>query len=322
MDTPQERDRSIASPTRPRVSVIIPCFNRSAPLREAVESVLAQTYRDFEILIIDDGSTDDTRATVENRFGGNPRIKYFHKNHGGPGPARNLGLRHAAGEYIAFLDSDDLWLPDKLEHQVRQLEEDSGAALSFTDAFMRDASPGRKTRFQSHGFKGETTVKAIVESTFPLCTPAVVIRRRVFDEIGNFDESLACAQDWDLWIRVLAVHRAAYLERPGLVIRTGDDSISRTRALEKWRCWLRVWEKHRELLLSSGCTPRSVRGRLAHAHKKIAQACLSSGRYAEAKSHYRDWWRCQPWQIRGVLWWAALSILRLGRESEGRQGAA
>ena len=284
MDAPQERDRPSASSSRPRVSVIIPCFNRSAQLREAVESVLAQTYQDFEILIIDDGSTDDTRVSLENRFRGNPKIRYFYKNHGGPGPARNLGLGHAVGEYVAFLDSDDLWLPEKLENQIRQLEEDPEAAMSFTDAFVRDASPGRKTRFRSHGFRGDTTVKAIVESNFPLCTPAVMVRRRIFDEIGTFDETLACAQDWDLWIRVLTRHRAAYLERPGLVIRTGDDSISRTRVLEKWRCWLRVWEKHKDLLLRSGCTPRSVRGKLAHAHKKIAQTCLSSGRYAEARS--------------------------------------
>src|SRR2546426_5040394 len=121
MDAPQERDRPSASSARPRVSVIIPCFNRSAQLREAVESVLAQTYQDFEILIIDDGSTDDTRVSLENRFRGNPRIRYFYKNHGGPGPARNLGLGHAVGEYIAFLDSDDLWLPEKLENQIRQL---------------------------------------------------------------------------------------------------------------------------------------------------------------------------------------------------------
>jgi glycosyltransferase involved in cell wall biosynthesis len=315
MDAPQARDRTRLSPPGPRVSVIIPCFNRSARLREAIESVLAQTYQDFEVLVIDDGSTDDTRTSLERRFAGDSRIHYFHKTHAGPGPARNLGLRNASGEFIAFLDSDDLWLPDKLEHQIRQLDEDPEAALSFTDAFERDASADGPTRFQSHGFRGAPTLKAVVEANFPLCTPAVVIRRSVLEETGMFDESLACAQDWDLWIRVLASHRAAYLERPSLVIRTGQDSISRTRVLEKWTCWLRIWEKHRDLLLRSGCSPAGIRSRLAHAHKKIAQACRSSGRYAEARSHYRDWWRCQPWQLRGLFWWAVLTLLPRGRES-------
>jgi len=298
----------------PLVSVIIPTFNRSALVCEALDSVLAQTYRNFEILVVDDGSTDDTKSAIEKKYRDNSRIKYFFKAQGGPGSARNHGVLHSRGELIAFLDSDDLWIPEKLERQVDQMERNPEAVMSFTDALVQAIPANGRTRFQAKRFRGDTTLRAMVETNFPLCTPAVIVRRRVLQEVGGFDESLMCAQDWDLWIRILARHRVVYLDQPAVIIRSRDDGVSRSRTLEKWQCWLRVWQKHQSLLLQSGCKPRSVRSRLAHAHKKIAQSCLSLKRYSEARSHFGEWWRRQPWQVRGLLWWSALSLAPAGRK--------
>jgi glycosyltransferase involved in cell wall biosynthesis len=297
-------------PEPPRISVIIPAFNRAALLCEAAESALAQSYTNLEVLIVDDGSTDGTAAIVKARFEGDPRVRYLRQEHAGPGPARNLGLRHAGGELIAFLDSDDLWVPDKLALQVRQLDEHPEAALSFSDARNEGGREGDRTRFQGKRFRGDTTLRGIVEREFPMCTPTVVLRRKVLDDLGAFDESFPCSQDWDLWIRVVARYPIVYVDRPLTTIRRSDDSISRTRPLEKWRCWLRLWTKHQALLVRSGCPPRLLRRKLGHAHKKIAQTCRSLGDYEEASAHYLRWWRCQPGQVRGLVAWAALSLAR------------
>jgi glycosyltransferase involved in cell wall biosynthesis len=294
----------------PRVSVIIPTFNRAGLTGEAVDSVLAQSYQDFEVLIVDDGSTDDTPRVIEARFGTDRRVRCLRRPNSGPGPARNHGIRQARGELIAFLDSDDLWHPDKLRLQVEQLDLNPAAVLSFCDAVVEGGKPGRETRFRSKRFHGDTTMRGIVEWNFPMCTPSVLIRRAVFNEIGLFDEAFTCSEDWDLWIRIVASYPIAYVDRLLLITRRREDNISRTRILQKWRSDLRLWQKHETLLLRCGCPRDLVRRKLAHAHKKIAQTCCASGDFREARVHYMSWWILEPWQVLGLFWWVALSVRR------------
>ncbi len=300
--------------TRPRVSVVIPTYNRAGAVCEAVQSALDQTYSDLEVIVVDDGSTDDTAQRVGERFGGDARVVLVSQPHSGPGAARNRGIERARGELIAFLDSDDVWYPEKLELQLRRLDE-SGAALVFSDFVFPDGV-GERTRFQFTGFAGDTSLRGIVEKRFPLCTPAVVARRRDLQEAGLFDESLPCAQDWDLWIRLIARRPAAYVERPLGRVRRAGDNLSYSRLLEKWECWLRVWEKNEALLLAGGCSRAGQRRRRAHAHKKIAQLQRRLGNYPRAREHYLRWWRLAPWQPRGLLGWAWVSL----REWLGAQG--
>ncbi len=302
MTTPARRNHA------PRVSVVVPTFNRAGALCEAVESALAQSYQDFEIIVVDDGSTDDTPRIVRERFGRDPRVRCLRRPNGGPAAARNDGIRQARGDLVAFLDSDDLWRPDKLRLQVEQLDGRPEAALSFCDALTEGGRPGAGTRFQGKRFRGDTSMRGIVEWSFPMCTPSVVVRRTVLDAVGLFDESFACNEDWDLWIRIAARYPLVFIDRPLLTIRRGDDNLSRTRILEKWRFGLRLWERHRDLLLHSGCPPGLLRRKLGHAHKKVAQACHTLRDYPEARAHYLRWWLCQPWQVRGLLWWATLSV--------------
>ncbi|HEU4401511.1 MAG TPA: glycosyltransferase family A protein [Candidatus Polarisedimenticolia bacterium] len=297
----------------PRVSVIIPTYNRSTLLCEAVDSVLAQTFGDLEILVVDDGSTDDTKAIVAARFGGSPAVRYLRRENAGPAAARNTGLRASRGELIAFLDSDDLWEKDKLRLQVAQLDEHPEAALSFCDARIEGGRRDRGTRFESKRFQGDTTMRGIVEWNFPMCTPSVVVRRSALGVVGLFDESFACQEDWDLWIRIRAVYPIVYVNRPLLVIRRREDNLSRNRIAEKWRAALRLWQKHADLLRRLGCPEDLIRRKLAHAHKKTAQASHTLGDYPQARSHYLSWWRLRPLQVRGLAWWAILSLSRGSR---------
>jgi glycosyltransferase involved in cell wall biosynthesis len=299
---------SAAAP--PRVSVVIPTWNRARLLCEAVDSALAQSFIDSEIVIVDDGSTDETAAVVAARYGALSRVRYVRQPNSGPATARNRGIRESRGSLIAFLDSDDLWERSKLGIQVEQLDRNADAALSFCDALVRGGRRDRGTRFESKHFRGDTSVRGIVEWNFPMCTPAVVVRRSALEEVGLFDESLPCQEDWDLWIRLVTRFPVVYVDRPLIVIRRGEDTLSRTRLVEKWRAALRLWTSHADRLERAGCPASLIRRKIAHAHKKVAQTCRSLGMYREARLHYLAWWRLQPWHLRALAWGIILGRAR------------
>jgi glycosyltransferase involved in cell wall biosynthesis len=296
--SPARPARSDAGPvtggTGPRVAVIIPTHDRSRVLVEAIASALAQTFRDLEIVVVDDGSTDDTAEVLRTRFGSEPRVRRLRQERAGPAAARNRGIRASVSELVAFLDSDDLWLADKLALQVARLDAEPSAPFCFCDRVL-DARTLSGSRFRAKGFAGDTTLRGMVAKDFPLSTPSVVIRRAVLDRIGPFDESLAGAEDWDLWIRALATGPACVVDRPLTVVGVQPDSLSRTGALAKWSAMLRLWEKHETLLLRAGCSRRLLAGRRARAHRRLARALGAEGRHAEAAAQALAWWRCRPW---------------------------
>ena len=292
------------------VSVVIPTYDRADLVCAAVESALAQTHREIEVLVVDDGSIDRTRETVERLREQDRRVRYLRQEHAGPGAARNLGIRNARGELIAFLDSDDSWYPDYLARQIEKLRARPEAALVFCDAKVEGARAGRETRFRAKSFGGDASLGVMVENNFAMAIPTTVIRRRVLEEVGLFDETLPCVEDWDLWIRVLSRHPAVAVDEILAVIHRRSDSMSRRRGPEQWGAWLRLWLDHKELMLSSGCSPATVRRKIAHAHKKLAQTLRAAGRLREARRHYLDWWRAEPWRLRGLAWWAALALAR------------
>jgi glycosyltransferase involved in cell wall biosynthesis len=291
------------------VAVIIPTHNRSRLVAEAIDSVLAQTFRDLEAVVVDDGSTDDTPAVLRGRFGSESRVRSLRQERTGPAAARNRGIRASSSDLVAFLDSDDLWLAEKLALQVARLDAEPAAPFCFCDR-VTDARTMRGSRFRAKGFAGDTTLRGMVEKGFPLSTPSVVIRRSVLDRVGLFDESLAGAEDWDLWIRALAEGPAACVERPLTVVRPQPDSLSRSRAVEKWACMLRVWEKHDALLRHAGCSVRLLSRRRAGAHRRLARALATLGRNDEAAGQALAWWRCRPWNPYPLLVWTGLALRR------------
>ncbi|HJV27117.1 MAG TPA: glycosyltransferase family 2 protein [Aromatoleum sp.] len=185
---------------RPLVSVVIPTYNRGHTIRACIESVLAQTLQNFEIVVVDDASGDDTCARVAAI--GDPRIRYVaHPQNRGGAAARNTGVRVATGDYIAFLDSDDTWAPRKLERQIAWLGEcgpEYGVAYTW---FIGRDQAGHEVSRSDHTLNGSVSDSLLV-SNFVGTFSSIVVRRDLFEEVGGLDEKLQSCQDWDLSIRL------------------------------------------------------------------------------------------------------------------------
>lgn len=208
----------------PLVSVIIPTYNRSGSLLEkAVDSVLGQTFQDFELLIVDDGSSDDTVEKLQERYG--HRLQISTISHQGPSAVRNYGIQNTTADLIAFLDSDDWWETEKLEIQVQVMAEHPEYLISHTDEvwFRRGKLLNQKKKHgRPHG--------DIFSHCLPLCCvgmSTVMIRRRFFDLVGCFDESLPCCEDYELWLRAAGQLEFFKIDQP-LTCKQGgrEDQVS------------------------------------------------------------------------------------------------
>jgi glycosyltransferase involved in cell wall biosynthesis len=215
----------------PRVSVIIPTYNRARIIEEAVDSVLAQDYKDFELIIVDDGSTDNTSEVLAPY--GNEASILFQENKG-VSAARNRGIAEASGMLIAFLDSDDLWLPQKLSAQVEFFNQKPEALICQTEeVWVRNGirvNPGRRHKKPS-GMIFEPSLKLCLVSP-----SAVMIRRELLDRTGGFDETLPACEDYDLWLRISCRVPVYLIETPLIIKRGGhDDQLSKGTGLDKFR---------------------------------------------------------------------------------------
>ena len=205
----------------PKVSVIITTFNRRHFLHGAFRSVAAQDYRDREIIIVDDGSTDNTRDDAALL-----PARYIWKENGGISSARNAGLNAASGEYIAFLDVDDRWKKKKLSIQLEAMEQ-ADALLSYTDEIWFRNGKRLNQKLKHRKYSG-----MIFEHCLPLCIispSSALTHRSVFDAVGTFDESLPVCEDYDMWLRITSRYPVLFIEKP-LIIKQGGhaDQLSRT----------------------------------------------------------------------------------------------
>lgn len=191
------------------VSVVIPYFNRADWLKLAVESVLSQTYENLEVIVVDDGS-DDRPAFLEAVRDG--RVRYVRQAHRGASAARNQGLRLARGTYIAFLDADDVYLPEKLEVQVARMEAEPEIAWSHTSYWRMDAGGNNVEEIRSGAFRGEVYPEIVRRC--PIATPTVMIRRDALAPLGIvFDERVKISEDTILWIEIARYHRLMGIDR-------------------------------------------------------------------------------------------------------------
>ena len=206
----------------PLFSVIIPVYNRPAHLRRAVESVLAQTLRDYELIVVDDGSTDET-TEVARSF---PAVRYARQENRGVSAARNRGVAESSAPYLAFLDSDDAWLPRKLEAQRDFISDNPSVSIHQTGEIW--VRRGRRVNPMERHRKPDGDI-FIPSLALCLVSPsAVVIERGLFERTGGFDERLRVCEDYDLWLRIALDHRVGLVERE-LVVKYGghDDQLSR-----------------------------------------------------------------------------------------------
>ena len=212
-------------PNKKYISVIIPTFNRAYLLNRSIISVLNQTNPDFELIIVDDGSTDDTTSVI-NSFKDN-RIKYIrHQINKGANAARNTGIKVATGDYIAFQDSDDEWRADKLEKQLNVLRTAPPEVGVVHSGCIR-IKDGVSTYFPLPGTfpKEGRILKGLLRSTY-VALVTVLVRRKCFDIAGLFDESLPRLQDWELFIRISKYFQFVFIDEPLVTIYYVKDSIS------------------------------------------------------------------------------------------------
>ncbi len=207
------------------VSVIIPTYNRADVLPRAIDSVLCQqgfSNQNMEVLVIDDGSTDHTRQLIKQNY---PDVSYHYQNNRGVSSARNVGLKRATHQWIALLDSDDEWLPNKLSSQIQLVQQANLKACHTEEIWIRNGV--RVNQMKKHQKSGGW----IFEHCLPLCAispSSVLIAQSIIDDIGGFDESLPACEDYDLWLRLTAKYEVAFVEKP-MIIKYGghDDQLSR-----------------------------------------------------------------------------------------------
>ncbi len=214
-----------------KIAAIIPTYNRADMVAEALRSVLEQTRPADEVIVIDDGSVDETKNRLSPFL---PQIEYLRQETKGVSAARNLGIQQSHAEWLAFLDSDDLWMPEKLEQQVNYLQQFPHYKICYTDEEWRKNEKWMNQKRKHRKFSGH-----IYEKCLPLCIispSSVMIHRSVFEQVGMFDEELPACEDYDLWLRICSRYPVLYLDRRLIVKRAGEwCQLSAQHSLDKYR---------------------------------------------------------------------------------------
>ena len=261
----------------PEVSVIIPTYNRAWVLREAIDSVLAQEFKDFELIVVDDGSTDNTGEILDSYEQGIIVVRQSNK---GVSAARNRGITKAAGRLVAFLDSDDLWLPRKLSSQVDFFNSNPAAVINQTEEIWMRNKVRVNPKTRHHKFSG-----MIFERSLALCLvspSAVMMKRSLFDEVGVFDENLPACEDYDLWLRISCLYPVHLIDTPLIMKRGGHaDQLSKASGLDKFRI-----QALKKIIESGQLEPDPYRAAVRALQEKcaiFAAGCRKRGKDAEAR---------------------------------------
>jgi glycosyltransferase involved in cell wall biosynthesis len=222
------------------ISIIIPTYNYGRFLRDAIDSVLAQTYRPMEIIVVDDGSTDDTPQILAE-YG--ERIRVIHQDNRGVGAARNTGIAAANGDYLAFLDSDDIMKPQLLEHEIARFIADPGLGLVHCAVELVDRDE-KLLSLSRNGMEGWVATELLRLDREVITAPgsSIMVPKRVAEEIGGYDETLQPSEDWDFCYRLAIRYRIGYVREPllkyrlhggGIHLNVAQMEISMLRALER-----------------------------------------------------------------------------------------
>lgn len=211
-----------------KVSVVITCYNYGRYLSGAIDSVLRQTYSNFEIIIIDDGSTDNTEE-IARSYSSCSRVTYIRQNNAGQANAKNTGIQHASGDFIAFLDADDLWCEQKLEKQMVCFNDSRVGVVYCKARYMSERSEeifvDQKEKYLQPK-RGKVTEWLFLDNFVPFSSS--VVRAQCFEKFGLFDESLKMGIDWDLWLRISTLYYFDYIEDPLFFYRIGHgDQMSK-----------------------------------------------------------------------------------------------
>jgi glycosyltransferase involved in cell wall biosynthesis len=261
----------------PLVSVVVAAYNMEKYVALAVRSALAQTYRTIEVRVIDDGSTDGTALALA-QFAGDGRVHYHYQPNQGQARAKNRGIRESRGEFIAFLDADDLWRPDKLEKQMAALARHADAGVVYSDVSYIDGegAPAPAPERQYHS--GRITEQLFIDNFVNF--PTALVRRECFTELGDFDETLPMGIDWDLWLRLSTRYAFVFLADRTAAYRIWPGQMSRD-ATTRFACTLRIMDaflsRYRALLPDA-----VVAEAWAHTYTGQGRRLTDAGRRREA----------------------------------------
>ena len=299
-----QRSRLAAMPT---VSIILPTFNRTKFLELAIQSVFAQSYTDWEMIIADDGSTEDTRAYLRSITA--PQVRTIRLRHcGNPSRVRNAAIDAANGRYLAFLDSDDIWAPSKLEKQISALREHTGARWSYTTCDLIDdnghplVEEGLRAPVPLEACVAGWIFEPLLRLQVAISMPAIVADRDLVDEIGGFDEQQRFGEWHDLCLRLALKSEVVALPEPLCSVRIHNDHYSADKIAEQIG-WMQLYTKMANLAPSPVLRSYCVRV-CAETSLNVARLHGNQGHYRAALQTLRKAlpfaWRYPQW------WWGAL----------------
>lgn len=230
----------------PKVSVIIPTYNREQKIQYAIRSVLRQAYQNFEIIIVDDGSTDNTEQLIEDLQKKDSRVKYLkQENSGGTSKPRNLGISKSRGKYLAFLDSDDEWMETKLEKQLELFRNSDDPNLGFVACNAIIINKREESKIYSLP-KYKNYFKEFLTRTIITSCSSVVIKKSVINKVGGFDENLKTGVDWEMWIRISKSFNFNFVDEPLIKYYVHKNNISSPSNIAKREKDLRyIFEKYK-----------------------------------------------------------------------------
>jgi glycosyltransferase involved in cell wall biosynthesis len=293
---------------RPKVSVVIPAYNAEAWLAETIRSVLAQSYASYEVVVVDDGSCDGT-LEVARSFA--PRVRVYAQENGGPASARNRAIQHSTGEYIAFLDCDDLWTAEKLAKQVALLDAHPGIGLTYGEAWMFSETAGGKTILEKIGYTGEASFRLLLFGDF-IPNSTVMIRRACVDAAGLLDESreLVGVEDYEYWMRIARHFPMAAIAEPLAWYRIRDGNLMGrdiNRGLAGALAALRAMERRYPAVWAEQQVDRAQLW--ARLHVRAGFAWKQQGAWRECGRKFQEAWGLHP-HPRVLRWIAAAMLLK------------
>jgi glycosyltransferase involved in cell wall biosynthesis len=272
--------------SNPLVSVIMPAYNAAEYIAEAIESVLIQNYRNFELIVVDDGSTDNTKDIVTSFK--DDKIKYFYKDNGGPSGARNLAIKKAKGQYIMPLDADDMMTPDSIISHLMEFEKHPNVDLVYSDVLLIDenSTPIRtmnKPEYQDRKY----LIRDLFRAGHPIVPFRLGIRRNVFEKIGFYDENLLIGEDYDMMRRfVKARLKPHHLNEPLHLRRMRTDSLSRNVSAHKAKCHFEVVRRFTDTFTYDELFPDVAWDQIAPGIRQLHAKCLTAGTYLALGQEY------------------------------------
>ena len=303
------------------VSLVIATFNHGRVLADALDSAVAQTLRGVEIIVVDDGSTDDTPAVLA-RYAG--RIRGVRQPNRGLAAARNAGLAIAHGTYVSFLDADDVMMPTKLAEQVAVLDRAPTVGWTYCDVLIETVTTGAETRaseqfgYGARMLEGWLFPELIRGNFIPVIAP--LVRRTVLDAVGGFDERLTALEDWDLWLRMSLIAEARYSPAVLVRYRVHPGGMSEDRAR---------MDRNRFYVLDKLCRarPAAVEGLgaagrriIADTHNWLGKEAYARGDWPEARRRFAASLVTVPWQRQAPVL-LGLSLVRAGTRARGSESA-